>query len=38
MDLQLDFHSETQEMAISVTMVLALEPHGLSNSSAAIGK
>lgn len=38
MDLQFDFHSETQEMAISVTMVLALQPHGLSNSSATIRK
>lgn len=27
MDLQLDFHSEKQEMAVSVTSVLALEPH-----------
>lgn len=29
MDLELDFHSETQDMAISVTKVLALEPRGL---------
>lgn len=34
MDLQFDFHSELQEVCISVTWVLALEYNGLSNPSA----
>jgi len=38
MDLQLAFHSEPQEVDISVTRVSALERRGLANPSATVAK